>query len=352
MEKIYYPALHQVFGSKRLIQILKQYHDPGLVWKMLINREFTLSPAEESRVCKDIETFTSNFYKARVNFTFIGDSDYPEKLASIPDPPAVLYYRGNIKLLKPKGIAMVGTRKVTAYGRLAATQLSQGLHPYFTIISGLARGIDYYAHISIPPERAIAVLGCGVDVYYPVENKSLQQAISEKGLVLSEFPPGTTPMPWQFPLRNRIISGLAEGIVVIEAQQKSGSLITAELGLEQGRDVFAIPGRIFDKGSEGTNQLIKEGAKLVTGPEDVLDEYFPSAIFEAKEPARLDKDTVEGKIITVLEEKDATFQEILNNTGSSVLALQQALTLLELEGKVQKLAGLKYGLAVQGINKV
>lgn len=206
------------------------------------------------------------------------DEAFPQRLLEIEDPPPVLYIRGELKREDELAVALVGSRKTSAYGRIFAERLSRDLVRHgVTIVSGMARGIDSVAHWGAITEggRTIAVLGCGVDVIYPPENRSLFGKIQDQGAILSEFPMGSLPEGGHFPRRNRIISGIALGVVVVEARKGSGSLITARYALEQGREVFAVPGNVGTEGSLGTNRLIKEGAKLVESSEDILEEILP-----------------------------------------------------------------------------
>jgi DNA processing protein len=205
------------------------------------------------------------------------DHDYPRNLLHIYDRPAFLYVRG---CLSPHDtpVALVGSRHASTYGKYTTERLSRELALRgITIVSGMARGIDSCAHRGAltAKGRTIAVLGSGLDVIYPPENKKLFQEISENGAVISEYPPGTQPLAYQFPARNRIISGISHGVVVVEAGEKSGSLITARLAMEQGRDVFAIPGAIDSPTSRGTNSLIKQGAKLIENVDDILEDILP-----------------------------------------------------------------------------
>lgn len=209
---------------------------------------------------------------------YINSGDYPERLRNIYDPPKKLYVLGNFKILKEKAIAIVGSRKATEYGKKVAFQLSQELtKENINIVSGLAIGIDTYAHlgaISIQNQAStIAVLGSGIDEMYPKENTELARKIIQTGgCIVSEYPLGTKPNKINFPQRNRIISGLSEGVVVVEASEKSGSLITAEFGIEQGKEIFAVPGNIDNPLSKGTNQLIMDGAKMVLSSKEILEE--------------------------------------------------------------------------------
>ena len=199
-------------------------------------------------------------------------------MKDIYDPPALLYARGEVKKEDELAVAIVGSRKTSAYGREITERIGMDLARHgVTVVSGMARGIDSVAHNGALQGggRTIAVLGCGVDVIYPSENRNLFHQIIKRGAVLSEFPMGSPPEAGHFPRRNRIISGLCMGVVIVQASAESGSLITAGYALEQGREVFAVPGNVGAEGSRGTNQLIKEGAKLVESSEDILEEILP-----------------------------------------------------------------------------
>lgn len=206
----------------------------------------------------------------------INSQEYPQKLKEIYDPPKRLYVLGNKGLLKKKGIAIVGSRKSTLYGQKMAYNISKELSENgIIVISGLALGIDTCAHIGGLDGKTIAVLGSGIDNIYPKANIELARKIIKKGgCIISEYPLGTKPKRLNFPQRNRIISGLAEGIVVVEANNKSGALITVDYALEQGKEVFAVPGDVIRKQSEGTNKLIQDGATLVTSAKDILENIY------------------------------------------------------------------------------
>ncbi|MBI3994522.1 MAG: DNA-protecting protein DprA, partial [Nitrospirae bacterium] len=215
-----------------------------------------------------------------MEYDLIGLTDprYPDLLKMIPDPPPYLYLKGDLRPEDNRAVAIVGARRASGYGRAVTEQLSRELAVRgFTIVSGMARGIDGWAHQAAleVPGRTIAVLGSGLDILYPREHDELREAISRQGAVLSDYPLGTPPDPVNFPKRNRVISGLSLGVVVVEAAENSGSLITARLALDQGREVFAVPGPIGTKTSIGTHALIKQGAKLVENVEDILDELLP-----------------------------------------------------------------------------
>ena len=208
----------------------------------------------------------------------IESNEYPELLRNIYEAPLRLYILGNKEILKQKNIAIVGTRNATEYGKKVALQFSKSLSESgINIVSGMALGIDTYAHkgCMLPNNsgKTIAVLGSGIDVIYPKQNRELaKQIIYSGGCIVTEYPIGTKPEKLNFPKRNRIISGLSKGVLVVEADEKSGALITADFAIEQGKEVFAIPGNIFDKTSKGTNNLIKEGAKLVSSYQEILEE--------------------------------------------------------------------------------
>ena len=210
----------------------------------------------------------------------ISDPRYPDMLREIFDPPILLFARGRVELMKSLLFGIVGTRRPTPYGVAATERLSGDLaRAGLTIVSGMARGIDTAAHKSALAAGGdtVAVLGCGIDVVYPSENKKLAAEIALKGLLLSEFPMGSTAFPQNFPIRNRVISGMSVGILVVEGAQYSGSSITAKLALDQGRELFAVPGNITSKTSWGPNLLIKQGAKLVQEWNDVVAELAPEA---------------------------------------------------------------------------
>ena len=242
------------------------------------------------------------------------DEEFPAALREIFDPPLTLYTRGNRALMKEPAVAIVGSRRPTAYGRAIARRLALDLAQRgLTIISGMARGIDSAAHEGALEAggNTIAVLGTGIDVPYPAENKKLYEQIAAKGLLVSEFPLGSFPAPQNFPIRNRIISGLALGVVVVEAAPYSGSLITARLAMEQNREVFAVPGSVTNKNSWGPHVLIKQGAKLVQDWQDVMEE-MPSEVRQRLVPVAGATQTADGASL---------FSESLSETERAIYAL-------------------------------
>lgn len=226
---------------------------------------------------EDVQRHLKYMEKHHINIISIEDKEYPSLLREIYNPPLCLYIIGRKNILNDASIAIVGCRDSTEYGKIVAKQFAYDLSKSgFNIVSGLARGIDSFAHIGAikAKEPTIAVLGNGLDMIYPKENTKLaQEIINTGGAIISEYPLGTEPNRENFPTRNRIVSGICNGVLVVEAKPKSGTMITVDFALEQGRDVFAIPGNIDSVTSMGTNELIKQGTKLVTSPREIIEEY-------------------------------------------------------------------------------
>lgn len=266
--------------TRRLLDI---YKTPEEIWK-LSKKELEQLEVEEQMIQemtnpnyrRIVKAYILYMKEKNIQILTIKDEDYPYLLKQIYDPPSVIYIMGNKKILSQNGIAIVGSRNCSLYGQKIAKYLSyqlakKGIH----IISGLARGIDTFSHMGTlqAKGKTIAVLGSGLDVIYPPENAKLAEKIVEsEGCLVSEYIVGTKPLGEHFPVRNRIISGLASGVVVVEASEKSGSLITVDFALEQGKNVYAVPGNINSPNSLGTNSLIKQGAKIVTNVEDILED--------------------------------------------------------------------------------
>lgn len=278
-------------------------------------------------------------YLKAYNYIVITDDNYPELLREVDSPPPVLFYKGNIDIIDGfKNLSMVGSRKSSAYGyNIAFSFASQLVNFNITVISGLAAGIDGASHKGALEGNGntVAVLGCGIDKIYPASNRDLFKAISNKGCILSEYLPGTPPLKHNFPRRNRIIAGLSKAVLVVEATKKSGSLITARFALDNGRDVFAIPGDIRRKNSSGTNWLIQNGAKLITSVEDILEEY--DELHTVLTEDNYSENAL--KIINILENGPAHFDEILMATKLKYNEILNELTKLQLEGKVYEIAG-------------
>ncbi|MEA1961771.1 MAG: DNA-processing protein DprA [Bacillota bacterium] len=286
---------------------------------------------------------------SEIKFCTIEDNQYPYLLSNIFDPPYIIYYYGKIEISQKLCVAVVGSRAATPYGKQQANRFGGELaERQITVVSGLARGIDTQAHLGSLEAKGntIAVLGSGLDVIYPRENEKLFNQICNEGLVVSEFPVKTIPEPGNFPVRNRTISGLSRGVLVIEAKQKSGALITADFALEQGRDVMAVPGPISSKNSEGTNRLIKQGALVVTCIEDILEEYDMNVSkssadhFHQNELFLLDND--ESIIIECMGYEPMTFDEILSVTHLRIGELSSSLIKMEVGGLIKNLPGNYY----------
>ncbi|MEI6305403.1 MAG: DNA-processing protein DprA [Deltaproteobacteria bacterium] len=278
--------------------------------------------------------------------------EYPKSLFHIPDPPPVLYVRGEMRSSE-LAIAIVGSRRCTSYGELATGRLAEGLaRNGVAVISGMARGIDTAAHKGAlhAGGRSIGVLGCGIDKVYPPENRKLFDEMAAKGALVSEFPLGTLPLAENFPRRNRIISGLSQGVLVVEAAVNSGSLITAQFALEHGRDVFAVPGNITFASSKGTNHLIKQGAKLVDCVEDILEELpgYEAASVEAKvqtKAAGFALTPKEACIYELLVRAPLHIDDIISQTELTAAEVSSMLLHLELKGALMPLPGKHYAIA-------
>jgi DNA processing protein len=273
---------------------------------------------------------------------------YPERLLEVEAPPPVLYALGGFTESDSWAVAVVGTRRATSYGRAVAEQLCTGLaEAGVTVISGLARGIDTIAHRAALDAggRTVAVLGSGLDVLYPSENRQLARRIVDegRGAIVSDYPLGTQPDAVNFPPRNRIISGLSKGVLVVEAGEKSGALITVTFALEQGRDVFAVPGPITSRMSDGTNDLLKQGAKCVTSVRDILEELNMDMVTEHVEAARaLPSDPTERMLMGFLQDSAQHIDELTNLSGLPASTVSAVLTMMELKGMVRHLGGMQY----------
>ncbi len=282
------------------------------------------------------------------------DAAYPRRLAMIPNPPPLLYVRGTLPSSDDHAIAIVGSRKATSSGFSVTHDISQCLATMgFTIVSGLARGIDAAAHQGAlaAKARTVAVLGCGVDRTYPPEHIALRRAIEVNGAVVSEFPLGAPPLPHHFPLRNRIVSGLSLGVIVAEAGQKSGALITARFALEQNREVFAIPGSIKHGKHQGAHGLIKQGAKLVEAAGDVIEELLPQldepfrnhvknlGVEEVAPPVVTAK---EQQVLALFHDEPVSVDEVLAHASLDFSEAMNSLLGLELKGVLKQVPGSCY----------
>jgi len=284
-----------------------------------------------------------------VNVLICEDPSYPSRLKEIYDYPPVLYVRGSLPVEDEPCLAIVGTRRPTVYGRQVTEEIVADLaRSSITIISGLARGIDSVAHRAALDAggKTVAVFGSGLDIVYPGENAKLAQAIIEHGALVSEYPLGAKPKAENFPLRNRIMSGLSLGVLVVEAGERSGALITAHQAVEQNREVFAIPGSILSPASQGTNRLIQEGAKLVRNYVDVLQELNLTIVVQQAEIKEFSPaNEVESAIVKQLSSEPNHVDEICRRSGLTMPEVSSTLAMLELKGIARQVGNMNYVLA-------
>jgi DNA processing protein len=312
--------------------------DDRALQSLLVTREKLDLDAEEARL-----------QKAGVQVLTWSSPGYPERLQNIYHPPPTLYLKGSLIPADEWAVAVVGTRRATVYGKEAARHIAGELaRAGVTVVSGLARGIDAVAHQAALDTggRTVAVLGCGVDVAYPTQNRRLMQRILEQGAVLSEYALGSPPEARNFPPRNRIISGLSLGVVIVEAGERSGALITADYAAEQGREVFAVPGNMFNRGSLGCNRLIQQGAKLVLSVEDILEELNLTMVAQQLElQAVVPENETESLLLSFLSGDPLHVDEIVRQAGLSTSEVSSTLALMELRGMVRQVGGMNYVLA-------
>lgn len=281
----------------------------------------------------------------------LGDGIYPETLSQIDDPPSVLFTRGTILPQDDMAIAIVGTRHATHYGRKHARRLAAGLaRAGLTVVSGLARGIDTEAHKGALDAngRTLAILGSGLLEIYPAENKELATAITKQGAVISESSTLSKPSKGSFPRRNRIVTGLCQGVIVVEAGDRSGAMISARLAMEQGREVFAVPGPVDSRNSRGCHKLIRDGAKLVEDPADVLDELgpmFKSATDaegrEVHHPGELQLNDQERAVLDAIRNDPTNIDEVVENCGLPVHRVLSTVSVLEMRSLIRRLSGMQ-----------
>lgn len=289
-----------------------------------------------------------------VQIIHIQHDDYPEQLRHIYRPPVVLFVKGDVRLLAEPGVAIVGSRAATVYGKKVAREFAAALaRAGVTVISGLALGVDGAAHTgALTTGRTVGVLGCGLDCIYPRQHKHLYEQLARHGAIVTENPFGTKPEPFRFPARNRIISGLALGVVVVEAASRSGSLITAQLALEQGREVFAVPGRIDSGKSQGVHRLLRDGALLVHSAEDILEELSGiRARGDIVAPANSEPELTpdEKKIYDLLDVYGLAIDDLIQLSGMRAEKVAELVLLLELKGAVLALPGNIFQRNVEGV---
>jgi DNA processing protein len=294
----------------------------------------------------DLKKFRDQIDKQGIRVLIWQDTDYPTHLKEIDQPPPVLYIRGELTPEDRWAVAIVGTRQVTAYGRQVTEELSSALaHNGVTIVSGLARGVDAFAHTAALKAggRTLAVLGSGVDKIYPPEHRKMADNILIQGALVSDYAPGTPPESTNFPPRNRIISGLSMAVVVVEAGETSGALITADFAVEQGREVFAVPGNIMAPQSKGCNRLIANGAHPMLKAEDVLEALDLTRNIERREVRKaVPSDATEAALLEILDLEPLHVDDIRAQSGLPIESITAALTMMELKGMVRQVGGMNY----------
>lgn len=341
--------LRQYFGS---LELAWNASEPDLAMAGLDRR--TIANLLLVRQSINLSEMLDRVERIGATMLTLDDSDYPALLREIPDPPPVLYTKGSFAEPDQWSVALVGTRSATVYGRDMTYQLVNSLvQAGITIVSGLARGIDAVAHKTALDARGrtIGVLGSGIDMIYPPEHRKLAEEIAGSGVLVSEFPPGTPPDGKNFPIRNRIISGLSLGVVVVEAPADSGALLTADRAAEQGRDVFAVPGHVTSKNSLGANRLIQNGAKLVLSAEDILDELnlsHPTVETRTQLREIAPSGPVEVALAEHLTAEPLHIDDLCQLTGLPITQVSSALALMELKGLVRRLEGMHYTIARGG----
>jgi len=344
-------------GTIRLAKLMEFFGKPENILKAPAEKLIAVSGIGE-KIAQQITSFKKEDLdkelalakKLGLKIITQDDADYPENLKNIYDPPIVLYVKGELKEEDKLSLAIVGSRRASFYGLSSAEKFAYALaEKGFTIVSGMARGIDTYAHKGALKAngRTIAVMGSGFSHLYPPENKKLAEGIANNGAVISEFPCEVRPLPQNFPQRNRVISGLSLGVLVVEAARNSGALITADFGLEQGRDVFALPGKVDSQTSFGTNGLIKQGAKLVSCVEDILEEFnLPEEQAKKDKVEKTDKsdavDGKEGRIYDLISSQSVHLDELLEKTNLDIPQISDILLKLQLKKLIKQLPGKQF----------
>ncbi len=362
-ESFYYLALSLIpgLGTTRIHQLTRAHGGlPSSLFK-LARSQLLRSISDDIASCisggwavKAAESALGEAEAKGIGITSMADDRYPHLLRTIHDPPVVLYSLGDFSIVQQAAIAVVGARRASVYGRQVTQKLAREVaETGLGVVSGLARGIDCYAHVGALEAggKTVAVMGNGVDVVYPRENRKVYERIREEGCLVSEFPVGTFPAPQNFPIRNRIISGLSYGTLIVEASEFSGSLITARLTLEQNRELWAVPGNITSPGSYGPNYLIKQGARSVLDRQDIL-EGLPLYVLDqlriAAEPAETSPQTAElppeeSALLAVLPvDASVSFDALLERAKLDLPQLNQSLLRLEMKGLIRQLPGRRY----------
>lgn len=344
MNYAYWLANIPGIGNKTIHQLLAQAGSAGELYFLSEKQLRTLHGLREAEISaileskrKDMELEYANLCGQGISFLSLEDENYPPKLRNIPDAPFGIYVKGRLPWENQKTVAIVGARMCSEYGHAVARKLGQQLAAHgVCVISGMARGIDSEGHWGAIEAGGMtcAVLGCGIDVCYPASGRKLYDKILDKGGILSEYPPGVQPHPGFFPARNRIISGLSDVVVVVEAKAKSGSLITADFALEHGKEIYAVPGRLYDSLSVGCNTLIRQGAGIISDVDDFLKEL---ELCGTKEPyqenfTKLLLEKEESLVYSGLSLRPTSIEELLQSTGFSMPELTELLVRLQQRG--------------------
>lgn len=340
-------------GSRRYISLIKYFGNAKRVFESSRNELVESNILNDKLIDiiiskRDIDKINRYLKKVKENdikvYT-IDEEEYPNNLKNIYDPPPVLYVRGNIETRDEYAIAVVGSRKASDYGLKTGEKIGMGLaEAGITVVSGMALGIDSAAHKGALKSggRTIAVFACGLSYVYPKSGYNLAKEIIKHGAVISEYPLGIAAVPQNFPARNRIISGMSKGVIVVEANEQSGSLITADFALEQGRDVFAVPGNIGAPNSKGTNELIKNGAKLVASMDDILEEYGIEMIDSKILAEAEDLDEIEKRILAFINSSGKSMDDIIEYIDMETGIILSKVIQLEIKGKIKQIDGIYY----------
>ena len=351
-------------GDRTLLKLVRTFGSPEAVLSAEsealnhagCSRELadSLQRRPEPTVLRRIDRHIRMVERLKITVMTLFDRTYPARLRTIPDPPPLLYVSGALSEHDDVAVAIVGGRRATPSGKIVTEEIARELAARgVTIVSGLARGIDAAAHRGAlsGKGRTIAVLGCGIDRVYPPEHHALRKHIESHGAVMTELPIGAAPLSHHFPRRNRIISGLSLGVLVSEAAKDSGSLITAKLALDQGRDVFAVPGPVKEETCRGSNGLIKEGAKLVEQAQDIWDEILPQIDVRLREVLSADEEQAtirkplepqDAQVYAALSSDARSVDAVIEQTGLNAAKVASSLLSLELSGHVRQLPGQQY----------
>ncbi len=346
---------HQKIGARTFAKLYRRFKRLEKVWQAK-DRELSeagldlgqIEAVKEVIAKRSPDDDLGRLEKFSVKVIISPDEDYPALLREIPDPPGIIYFKGQILPQDELALAVVGSRKFTPYGRRATEEIVYPLaRSKVTIISGLALGIDFFAHeVALEAKgRTIAVMACGLDQIYPITNIRLADKIlASGGAIISEFPLGMPALRYNFPIRNRIIAGLSLGTIVIECAEGSGSLLTAAAALEYNREVFAVPGEIFSETAVGTNQLIKMGAKLISSYNDVFDELNLEEKEKFRQAQTIIADTKEEETLLKLLKQPILIDALVTKTGLDTAQVNSTLIQMEMKGKVRNLGGTRYVL--------